>query len=88
MLRELYRLLQEAEARGETLSLAALAEAMQTDAETVRRLLEILAWEGRVSRVASEGCGLAEQGCGACPLNKVCTRGVTHKQAGYILAHD
>jgi len=87
MLRQLYHLLQEADARGETLSLAALAEAMQTDAETVRRLLEILAWEGRISQVASEGCGLAQQGCAACPLNKVCVRGVTHKQTGYFLTH-
>ena len=85
MLRQLYRLLQEADARGETLSLAALAETMQTDTETVRRLLEILAWEGRLSRVASAGCSLAQQGCAACPLNKVCVRGVTHQQTGYAL---
>jgi len=85
MLRQLYHLLQASEARGETLSLAALAEALHTTPATVRQMLEILAWEGKVQRVESEGCGIAGEGCAACPLNKVCTRGVTHRQEGYVL---
>lgn len=86
MLRRLYHLLRESEARGETLSLAALAEALHTTPETVRQLLEILAWEGRLQRIDSAGCGLEGQGCSTCPLNKVCVRGVTHEQHGYVLS--
>ncbi len=85
MLLRLYRLLQEAEQRGEGVSLASLAVALGTNTDEVRQMLEVLAWEGKVEKVASTGCSVEGEGCAACPLNKVCTRGVSHKQEGYIL---
>ncbi len=85
MLLRLYRLLQEAEQRGEEVSLAGLAAALHTDTDEVRQMLEVLAWEGKVEKVASAGCSIEGEGCAACPLNKICTRGVSHKQEGYIL---
>jgi Mn-dependent DtxR family transcriptional regulator len=85
MLLHLYRLLREANRRGEEVSLAGLAAALHTDTDEVRQMLEVLAWEGKVEKVASTGCSLEGEGCAACPLNKICTRGVTHKQEGFVL---
>jgi Mn-dependent DtxR family transcriptional regulator len=85
MLLRLYRLLQEAERKGNEVSLAGLAAALGTSTDEVRHMLEVLAWEGKVEKVSSAGCSVEGEGCAACPLNKVCTRGVSHKQEGYIL---
>ncbi|GEM_PF-3295766 len=86
MLTQLLKLLREAESRGETLSIAALAQSLGTSPEEVQQMLEILAWTGKVKRVESAGCSLeGTSGCEACPLNKICTRGVTHSESGYVL---
>ncbi len=76
----LYHLLKEADAEGRRLSLAELALATGQTIDEVRQMLEILLWEGKVKEVVSAGCGVEGQGCDACPLNKVCTRGVSHKR--------
>ncbi|NPA92430.1 MAG: hypothetical protein GXO56_01955 [Chloroflexi bacterium] len=87
MLLTLWQRLRAAEEEGRVLSLEQLAHDLDTDVDSVRQMLEVLAWEGKVQRVESTGCGLAEEGgCAACPLNKICTRGVTHHQEGFILA--
>ncbi len=85
MLLRLYRLLQTAERRGDEVSLAGLAAALHTNTDEVRQMLEVLAWEGKVEKVAGTGCSVAGKGCAACPLNKICTRGVTHRQEGFVL---
>jgi len=86
MLTELLKLLREAESRGETLSIAALAQSLRTSPEEVQQMLEILVWTGKVKRVESTGCSLeGTSGCATCPLNKICTRGVTHSESGYTL---
>jgi len=87
MLLTLWQRLQSAEQAGEVLSLEQLAAELSVEIAEVRQMLEILAWEGKVRHVASTGCGLAEEGgCATCPLRKVCTRGVTHRQEGFLLA--
>ena len=85
MLLRLYRLLQDAERQGNEVSLTGLAAALHTSTDEVRQMLEVLAWEGKVEKVSSAGCSVEGEGCAACPLNKICTRGVTHKQEGFVL---
>ena len=86
MLTQLLKLLREAESHGETLSIAALAQTLGAPPKEVQQMLEILAWTGKVKRVESAGCSLeGTSGCEACPLNKICTRGVTHSESGYVL---
>ncbi len=87
MLLTLWQRLRAVEEEGRVLSLEQLAQDLATDVASVRQMLEVLAWEGKVQRVESTGCGLAEEkGCATCPLNKICTRSVAHQREGFILS--